>query len=374
MFGRFLAKKATGLFAIFVNLQFHWALGHQLLDQDHTSIKFMRLMMATLVNIVVFYIFLILFCFFFIFLVKSQTLDQFIKPKKTMEETLVKMIADNGFTLNQIVNCEFLKESFLNNNWQMPSSATTLKNMVLAESEKQIAKMKETISSLQQNGETFSAIIDEWTSIAGSRFMSVSVKSATKSFNLGMARIYGSANADNLKQVLLDRLGMFGIQKIVALTCDGASVMKSLIKKLDCVGQLCINHGAHLAVKDTFGLCENVADDDDLDEHSDNEYIDEYIHENYCDVIKKMRKIIGLFNHSALLQEKLAEKQKEDNVEQLKLVTPITIRWNSLQLACARFIKVYPQLKNAINEENLTRSSVFFTFFKFYFINFNINL
>ena len=289
-----------------------------------------------------------------------------------MSEQIVELIADDGFTLHQIVNSQFMIDAFANMNWQMPSSPTTLKNMVLEESEKRIANMKSTIQELQENGERFSAIIDEWTSISGIRFMSVTVKSATSAFNLGMARIFGSANAENLKSHLVKRLEMFGIEKLVSISCDGASVMKSLIKKMNCIGQLCLNHGCHLAVKDSFGMSENVVDDNDLQyDDSENEFVDEFINKNYSEVIKKMKKIIGLFNHSAILQEKLFNQEKEDNVPQLKLVTPIAIRWNSIQQACSRLLKVYPQVKKVVTEENLNRSSVFL---KHIFVYFNLNI
>ena len=194
----------------------------------------------------------------------------------------------------------------------MPSSPTTLKNILVIECQKKIANMKTQIQELIENGERFSAIVDEWTSISGIRFMSVTVKSASSSFNLGMARIFGNATAENLKLVLLQRLEMFGINKVVALSSDGASVMKSLIEKMDCIGQLCINHGCHLAVKDAFAMSENMAEDNDLwENHSDDSCMDDIICANYTLVIKKMKKIIGMFNHSAILQEKLLEQQKK---------------------------------------------------------------
>ena len=70
-------------------------------------------------------------------------------------------------------------------------------------------------------------------------------------FNLGLFEIHGSATADNLRDIFLDALLLFGIdieKDIVGITCDGASVLVKFLKYLNCIPQLCLAHGIHLAV------------------------------------------------------------------------------------------------------------------------------
>ena len=71
-------------------------------------------------------------------LVSFRDISNYMQPKKTMSEQIVELIADDGLTLNQIVHSKFLKAAFENLNWQMPSSPTTLKNILVIECQKKI--------------------------------------------------------------------------------------------------------------------------------------------------------------------------------------------------------------------------------------------
>ena len=67
-----------------------------------------------------------------------------------------------------------------------------------------------------------------------------------------------------------------------------------------------------------------------------------------------MKRIIGLFNHSALLSDYL----KSDQKRVVKPLDPIFTRWNSLQSAEEMFVYLYPQMAKAILDENTNLSKV----------------
>lgn len=81
---------------------------------------------------------------------------------------------------------------------------------------------------------------------------------------------------------------------------------------------------------------------------------------DYVTTLKKMRKIIGTFSHSADLQEKLSAFRKRDGKKDLKIIVPIAIRWNSIQSASARFVDLWPQMAEVIASENRKRTTVLF--------------
>ena len=70
--------------------------------------------------------------------------------------------------------------------------------------------------------------------------------------NLGMVRIEGTLPAERVENLVKERLHKFGLkmEDIVAVTTDGASVMKRFGRMICCVHQLCFAHGYHLAVTD----------------------------------------------------------------------------------------------------------------------------
>ena len=68
--------------------------------------------------------------------------------------------------------------------------------------------------------------------------------------------------------------------------------------------QLCLNHGIHLAVKNSIAVANSQTDFDDFEDDV-TELLDSIVEARYSEALKKMRKVIGIFSHSALLKEKL---------------------------------------------------------------------
>lgn len=186
---------------------------------------------------------------------KSENITKFQKTKKTMVEVLCKLVADDGMTLHQIVKSEFMREAFAKFGWDMPESSTTLSTIIQKQAKKVEESIKFEIADLLAKGVRFSVIMDEWTSRASKRFLSVLLTHKEAKINLGVVELEGTANAENLAVTLQNHLNKFGVSlehNVVAITSDGASVMTKMHKSLPTEMQLCHAHAIHLAVCDVF--------------------------------------------------------------------------------------------------------------------------
>ena len=97
--------------------------------------------------------------------------------------------------------------------------------------------------------------MDEYTSIANERFMSIILNYQEGRHNLGVAVFNRSSTSEALKQTLtthLERIDVFLIDHIVAVVSDVAVVMNKLKHSIPTIEQLCLSHGIHLAVSGTF--------------------------------------------------------------------------------------------------------------------------
>ena len=171
-----------------------------------------------------------------------------------MVDALKSLIAKDGMTINQIANSEFLKLSFENMGWSMPVN-NTISKILIDEAKKVKEELKIKIREDIDSNKRFSVVMDEWTSLANIRFMSVILRSNTSTYNTGVVELNGSLNSDRLTQYLDTHLREYGIdlhRHIVAIVSDGAAVMKTLQRNLPTCEQICLSHGIHLAVLDTF--------------------------------------------------------------------------------------------------------------------------
>ena len=147
-----------------------------------------------------------------------------------------------------------LKEAFNQFGWIMPSSNSTITNIILNEALEKEKEISRLLKKKYQNGYRFTAVIDEWTSIANTRFMSVVLNDSEESFSLGIIKLNDSSTTENLRKAFLSHLDKFylDISMIVAVVCDGANVMLKLQSTLESQTIICLAHGIHLAVCDTF--------------------------------------------------------------------------------------------------------------------------
>lgn len=171
------------------------------------------------------------------------------------------------------------------------------------------------------------------------------------------------------------------IKHIVAATGDGARAMVKFGRQIEAEYVQCNDHGVHLGVtqvlyklkpnneddesEDFFVECEdeNAESDNeevdarDTDEEEDEEELEMIL--NYHPTIKKMRKIIGFFHHSAVKNEILQKFVKRINERrELKLKMDSKTRWGSLYDACERFLKLIEAVKEALRHKDIAKGSL----------------
>lgn len=310
------------------------------------------------------------FIYYFSYLVEwSGAIDKHTKvvTKKSREQVLCDLVAKENFTLHQIVNSEYLKEYFEMKRWEMPKNASTVSKII-----KDHAKKEKEHIACKLKGAHISIQLDEWTSSRNIRYMSVVATTSNESFNLGLGRIDGSATADNLLAVLLDKLNEYKIDpdNVIGCTSDGASVIVKLQREFKKMTQLCYAHAIHLSVIDFLvkkDRKQHVSKEDFSESEDKIDGQSSYVKEDYQRVISKMSKIINSFSHSALLCSELSAYQIKDKTEKLQLVTFVKTRWNSMFAAVERILKVHPQLLKTIIDHNLKKNVVIINSSKNYF-------
>lgn len=159
--------------------------------------------------------------------------------------------------------------------------------------------------------EQFSITIDEWTSVTNQRFMGIVLIMTGTTFNIGMSPITGAASPENLLSTIKGKLAGYNLSldSCVSIMSSGAAVMKQIQRSSNVFGQLCLNNGVCLAVKDSIARnSRNSVDYDDLEEDSE---VESLLNEEYREALKKMKKVIATFLHSALMKEKL-DKLRDD--------------------------------------------------------------
>ena len=273
-------------------------------------------------------------------------------------EVLADLIAKDNMTISQIVKSDFIAASFKSRGWEMPKCPTTVTKIIVEQAEHEKKKMSAQFKELIAKKCMFSVTIDEWTSIANKRFMAVALIFNCGLFNLGMASITGSSNSANLLATLEAKLVDYelGLENCIAIITDGSAVMKKMHRETDKIGQLCLNHGIHLCVKDSIANSEYVleSETDDVDDSAD------VFNKSFKSSIQRMKKIISIFNHSAHMQEKLDNARTAEHKQPHTLLPIIDIRWNSTFLSVKRFLEMLPEIEAVITAENANRSPVIF--------------
>lgn len=93
------------------------------------------------------------------------------------------------------------------------------------------------------------------------QYMMLTLTDYEETHRLGLVPIpTGSCSSKVLHDLVVTKLNEFQLsvqEDIVAITSDGASVMKSLSNLLNIPIQLCINHGTHLSITDELSEEQN---------------------------------------------------------------------------------------------------------------------
>ena len=167
----------------------------------------------------------------------------------------------------------------------------------------------------------------------------------------------------------LTEFGLNLNRDIFGATSDGASVMIKFGNENEFAHQLCLSHGIHLTVCDVSykeNKLENddakrpseeeedtqeiIEDWDDYDTPSDTAFDSETnynhlrvpdIHESFCEIVSKVRRVCKISRKSPLKNDRLQEMFKtESKGKELKLILDTPTRWNSIVTMVSRFIEL----------------------------------
>jgi hypothetical protein len=133
----------------------------------------------------------------------------------------------SGFILESIARCGF----------KLPKNYDAMKNEMICE-----------LSEKINNNQRFSLSLDEWTRSGTKKYVNVTLHgdATEETYNLGLARIFGSCTTTYLLEAVTNQLALFGVNyehHIVGSAGDGASTMVKLGKECPTFYQLCLNHG-----------------------------------------------------------------------------------------------------------------------------------
>ena len=177
--------------------------------------------------------------------------DDFVIDGNTMETMISRMVSKNCLPIEKFITSMDLRSLFLHPGFKLPSSTSTIRQLIFHNAESIKSVMKSEIAEFIKRGKRFSVSLDEWTSLRSKRYMNVNLHSVNDFENLGLIRLFGRIDSDAIVQRLKESLNEFGInidKHVVALISDGAAVMICAGKKLDVEHQVCLAHDIHLAV------------------------------------------------------------------------------------------------------------------------------
>ena len=307
-------------------------------------------------------------------MVKPKLITSYLKRKTTLEEAIASLAAEDGLSFNQIAKSKMIRRGLESLGYdKIPTSPNGVSAKISSFSQSVIKQYKEEICEARKSSK-FSVVFDEWSSVRIRRYVNITVLCGNKFWNLGLARIIGSATSENCLNVVESTLKTFGIEfknDIVCIITDGCNVMKrigNLIKPVN--QQLCFAHAIQLAITDVLYSKEeettqaSVEQDvvDEQDELQAEELISSIfepmnLNPKYKQLIQKVRSLVSKFRKSPLKNEILQKQCFIEFGKELQLINDCRTRWNSL---CSMLERFY-QLRNCVQKAmiDLTMQSDF---------------
>lgn len=124
---------------------------------------------------------------------------------RSLEETVARMAAEDGLTIRQITQSNFIRQSLVKEfpKRTIPKCETGMIGLIETFYEKAKDEVKLLLSNLKSKGIRFSATLDEWTSLKNIRFINVNLHYAVsyneaKYVNLGMIKIDGTCPTEDM--------------------------------------------------------------------------------------------------------------------------------------------------------------------------------
>lgn len=207
------------------------------------------------------------------------------------------------------------------------------------------------------------------------RYFNINIHTSDGQFyNLGLARIFGSCNAEKTEEIIRKHLHEFNLSldsDIVACTSDGAPVMVKFGRTSPSEMQLCYNHAIHLGVMDAIGKdnsCEIENSSESLDVYnSDNTHINEIdefdesdiidsiseeklLNTNFSKNLDNLRKCIKFFRYSTVKNNVLQQYVKNQHNHELELLLDCRTRWNSIEPMIERALLLKSSISDSLKE------------------------
>lgn len=317
---------------------------------------------------------------------KQRTLNFVVKSKNSLEETVARLAAQDGFSINGITNSVFIRRALAKEGHKLPINNTIVMSLVKTFYDETCELIRCELKRRIEKGQRFSLSTDEWTSVANRRYFNVNIH-GTDEFvcNLGLVRILGSFTSERTLECVKEHVAEFGIdleKHCVAVTADGVSVMVKFGRLSPMEYQGCWAHALHLAVCDflysgksttqTSGTdttedveLPNSSDSETDDDVADDEFIEDIEADeavsggdiNFCttteptlecdiySAIKHVREDVKRFRRSPKDNEVLQKHVKSEIGKELKLILDVKTRWNTLCAMLERYCKIRPCLE-----------------------------
>lgn len=306
------------------------------------------------------------------------------KVKDSLETVLSRIIALDGVSFRVLANSTDIRHLFSLGGYTIPSSANTIREMVLRFAAGIRMDMTKEFASLKAAGHLVSLTLDEWTSMRGRRYANINAHWNGKTFCLGLVRCEGSMVAERCRDLVRAVLSTYGLVEadVIGITTDAAKVMVKMGRQLPFTHQLCIAHGLHLAVMDVIYARENISliPSGELDDHDGQEedvldgedevgVVEEDepedgdfqvvgielgnelpLNEEYQlkSLISKVRDVVSLFHQSPVKRDALDRHTLADHGRTLGPIGDCKTRWSSTFSMVERFLKIRVSLVKAL--------------------------
>lgn len=182
----------------------------------------------------------------------AKTLKGYFPPESRLDRVISRMAALDGIPLATFTTSTDLRGLLSRDGHKdISKSKTAIKNTIIKFAETIRTQINRDIKGVLNRGVKLAATMDEWTSTRNRRYMNVNLHTAEEAvFNLGVERVFGSADAAKCQSIIEKLLSPFGvtINNILSTTTDGAPVMIKMGRSLGHSHVVCMAHGIHLAV------------------------------------------------------------------------------------------------------------------------------
>lgn len=134
-------------------------------------------------------------------------------PRRSIEEWTTRQVVEDGLSFRQISGSEFQAAACVALKLKHFKSHTTVGKVVMNYIEDMKVDTKLKLSKKFAQGERFSVIADEWTSLRNRRYLNVTVINSSYSSNLGLARCKGSMTGKAVAEMVKVILFIFCLLK-----------------------------------------------------------------------------------------------------------------------------------------------------------------